>query len=284
MARAPDRFTVRRITVALDSSQHARAALAAAADLAARLNAQIEALFVEDITFAHLAELNLGREFVLSSGRSQPFDPEAVEGWYRRQAAEMRQMAEALARERRVAFSFRVVRGRVEAEVITAAGGADLLVLGVAGRSEMLRRLPGSTALAAAARAPGSVLLIRAGTRLDGHAVVAYDGSPGSVRALEAAAALGGTDDTLRVSVLLLVDREADSARLKAEAEAHLEALGVRPAGFRTLLNLSADAICGVLFDAGADLLIMSADNPAISGDNRGQMLATMRCPVLLVR
>jgi len=284
MARTPERFAVRRITVALDSSPHARAALAAAVDLAARLHAKMDALFVEDITYAYLAELNLGREFVMSSGRSQPFDPQAIEGWYRRQAADARRMAEALARDRHLAISFRVVRGKVDVEVITAASNADLLVLGVAGRSEVLRQQPGSTALAAAARAPGSVLLIRPGTRVAGHAVVAYDGSPGAVRALEAAAMLAEADEALRISVLLLVGRGADIAALKADAAARLDALGVKPIGFRTLFNIAAAAMCGVVYDAGADLLILSADNPAIAGDSRGQVLGAMRCPVLLVR
>ena len=284
MARAPERFAVRRITVALDSSPHARAALAAAVDLAARLHAKMDALFVEDITYAYLAELNLGREFVMSSGRSQPFDPQAIEGWYRRQAADARRMAEALARDRHLAISFRVVRGKVDVEVVTAARDADLLVLGVAGRSEVLRPQPGSTALAAAARAPGSVLLIRPGTRVAGHAVVAYDGSPGAVRALEAAAMLAEADEALRISVLLLVGRGADTATLQADATARLEAMGVRPIGFRVLFNIAADAMCGVVYDAGADLLILSADNPAVAGDSRGQVLGAIRCPVLLVR
>src|SRR4029079_13414123 len=181
----------------------------------------------------YLAELNLGREFVMSSGRSQPFDPQAIEGWYRRQAADARRMAEALARGRHLAISFRVVRGKVDVEVITAASNADLLVLGVAGRSEVLRQQPGSTALAAAARAPGSVLLISPGTRVAGHAVVAYDGSPGAVRALEAAAMLAEADEALRISVLLLVGRGADIAALKADAAARLDALGVKPIGFQ---------------------------------------------------
>ena len=284
MARAPARFTVRRITVALDSSPPARAALAAAIDLAARLHAEMDALFVEDITYVYLAELNLGQEFVMSSGRSQPFDPDAVEGWYRREAAEARQMTEALARQRNVTCSFRVVRGKVDVEVITAASGADLLVLGIAGRSEILRSQPGSTALAAAARAPGSVLLIRPGTRVAGHAVVAYDGSPGAVRALEAAAMLANADEALRISVLLLVGRDADTATLKADAAARLEEMGATPVGFRVLFNIAAEAMCGVVYDAGADLLILSADTPASAGDSRGQVLGAMRCPVLLVR
>jgi nucleotide-binding universal stress UspA family protein len=117
-----------------------------------------------------------------------------------------------------------------------------------------------------------------------GQAVVAYDGSPGAVRALEAAAMLAETDEALRISVLLLVGRGMDTATLKDDAAARLEAMGVRPTGFRALFNIAAEAMCGVVYDAGADLLILSADNPAVAGDSRGQVLSTIRCPVLLVR
>ena len=122
------------------------------------------------------------------------------------------------------------------------------------------------------------------GHAVAGHAVVAYDGSSGAVRSLEAAAMLAGADEALRISVLLLVARGADTAVLKADAAARLEAMGVRPVGFRVLFNIAAEAMCGVVYDAGADLLILNADNPAIAGDSRGQVLGAMRCPVLLVR
>ena len=49
--------TPRRILVALDASAHSHAALAAAVALAARLHAEIEGLFVEDINLLRLAEL-----------------------------------------------------------------------------------------------------------------------------------------------------------------------------------------------------------------------------------
>lgn len=286
MADGAERFTVRRITVALDSSPHARAALAAAADLAARLHAELSALFVEDITYAHLAALNIGRELVMSSGRvqAQPFDPEAVESWYKREAAEARRLAETLARERQVACAFTVVRGRVDVEVLSAAGGADLLVLGIAGRSAMLTRRPGSTALAAAARAPRSVLLLRPNMRLAGHALVAFDGTPGAAKALDAAALISNGDDGLRFSVLLVAKDPADAERLKAEAAARLEALGARTVGFRMLFNAAPAAICRLAHDLRADLLILSADNPAVAGEGRGDLLGDMRCPVLLVR
>jgi nucleotide-binding universal stress UspA family protein len=95
---------------------------------------------------------------------------------------------------------------------------------------------------------------------------------------------LAHADEALRISGLLLVMRGTDIAALKADATERLDALGVRPIGFRTLFNIAAEAMCGVVYDAGADLLILSADNPAIAGDSRGQVLSTIRCPVLLVR
>ena len=210
-------MAVRRITVALDSSPRAHAALAAAAGLAARLDAEIDALFVEDVTFVHLAELNLGREFVLSSGRAQPFDAEAIESWYRREAAEARRIMEALARERNIVCSFRVMRGRM-AEAMEAA--CDLIVLAMSDQYAVVRRRPGP------------------------HAVVVYDGSPGGASALDAAAAFP------EVTALLVDDK------LRDEAAQRLAARGVRAAEFRTVHAATRADVYRIAGELGADFLI----------------------------
>jgi nucleotide-binding universal stress UspA family protein len=128
------------------------------------------------------------------------------------------------------------------------------------------------------------VLLLRPGARVAGHALVVFDGSAGSARALEAAALIAAGDEALRFSVLLVVPESADPEALKAQAMERLDALGARPAGFRVLLSASPAAMCRLVHDLGADLLILSADHPALAGEGGSQVLGEMRCPVLLVR
>ncbi|MBK7177644.1 MAG: universal stress protein [Chloroflexi bacterium] len=53
---------IQRILVALDASPHSLAALEAAIDLAERLDAELQGLFVEDINLLRLAQLPFARE------------------------------------------------------------------------------------------------------------------------------------------------------------------------------------------------------------------------------
>ena len=55
-------MTLRRIVVGLDAGPRDRAALEAAAQLAARMQAELVGLFVEDIDLLHLAGLPFARE------------------------------------------------------------------------------------------------------------------------------------------------------------------------------------------------------------------------------
>jgi nucleotide-binding universal stress UspA family protein len=92
-------FTVRRIVVAVDSSPHAQAALDAAAALAARMHAELEGLFVEDIDLLNLAALPFGREFNMATGQARPFDAGALREQMEAEIARMRR-ASAPARPR----------------------------------------------------------------------------------------------------------------------------------------------------------------------------------------
>ena len=118
-------LSVRRIVVALDSSAHATAALEAAAALDERLQAELEGLFVEGIDLLNLAGLPFGSEFSLTTGSRRPFDTKALEEQLRQEAARVRRALDAAAQRARVHATFRVARGRVPAEVMAAAEGAD---------------------------------------------------------------------------------------------------------------------------------------------------------------
>lgn len=78
--------TVERIIVLLDSSRAARAALAAAAELAARREARLLGLFVEDTDLLRSASLPFGREIGFTSGRIRPISTTDMERRLRQQA------------------------------------------------------------------------------------------------------------------------------------------------------------------------------------------------------
>jgi nucleotide-binding universal stress UspA family protein len=119
-----------RVLVALDESPRSAAALTAAAALAAELHAELAGLFIEDVNLQRWVGLPFAREFSLLSGVGRPLSQLDVERTWRREAeALQRQLAEAAGRLR-LRWSFRVLRGRVAAEVNTQAQAFDLIVLG----------------------------------------------------------------------------------------------------------------------------------------------------------
>lgn len=182
----------RRILVGLDASRASLDALSAAAALAARLGSDLAGLFVEDEDVLRLAALPFAGIVRIPSGERSALDRAAVESELRALAAGAR---EALAREaagRRVAFTFRVARGGVVAEVLAAAREADLLVLGTGGHRRSGHGEVGATARAAALTAATSVLLLRRGGRLGEPVVAVVDGGEGSAGAVAAARALSG--------------------------------------------------------------------------------------------
>ncbi|NIO41266.1 MAG: universal stress protein, partial [Burkholderiales bacterium] len=112
---------VRRILVALDASPHSQAALRAAAELAAELKAELLGVFVEDINLLRLAALPGAEEVVSALGRARALDPVRLERALRLQAAELRRALESVAAETHVRWAFRVTRGRVVNELLSAA-------------------------------------------------------------------------------------------------------------------------------------------------------------------
>ncbi|MEJ2343030.1 MAG: universal stress protein [Gemmatimonadales bacterium] len=88
---APARPTsIRRIVVALDASRSSLAALEAAAELAAAVNAELAGLFVEDENLVRLAGLPLAREFDRISERPRSMDTAQLRRHMARQAQQAR--------------------------------------------------------------------------------------------------------------------------------------------------------------------------------------------------
>src|SRR5512146_300494 len=62
MSEPEEEGAIRKILIAIDASPHSLAALQAAAEFAARVNAELSGLFVEDINLLRMAELSFVRE------------------------------------------------------------------------------------------------------------------------------------------------------------------------------------------------------------------------------
>jgi len=283
MTKQNDELTIRRILVALDASHHSLAALDAAAELAASLEAEVQGLFVEDVNLLRAARSPAAREVQYPIATTARLDRARMERALRAQATQARRALAACCERRQVKYSFRVVRGKVAPEVLAAAMEADLLSLGKAslplgGRVWRVRL--GSTARAAAAQAPRSVLLIQRGVGLSPPVMVVYDGSSIAQRALTMAARLAQKTGEY-LAVLMIASASDDLPGLKSEAADLLRGRRL-VVHYRTLANADAATIAQQLPTEGKGVLVLSI--PLVQPDALDALLDQVECPVLLIR
>ena len=182
----------------------------------------------------------------------------------------MRQALEQSAVRLNCTWSFRVWRGDLEAEILSAASDAELFTLGLIGRFQPFRRRKPLVPPHAAAPLVVGVL---------------FDASDGAERALAAALELGQRGARLRI---LLQGRDADTIARHREAAMALlrDAPGnaTGEAAFIALPERSAAAPAHAVLHTGADVLLAAADNPLLHREILWQSLAALDCPLLVVR
>ena len=227
MSAPPSRFALSRILVALDASPPSLAALNAAAALAARMDAELAGLFVEDIALLRLAESPFAREVLYYSSKEVPLTPASMEATLRAQSERARLALASAAERARVRWTFRTVRGEVTATVLDAAAEADLLALGTHSWSLSRRVRTGSTALEAASGSIPVLLIAEHGALPDGLIAVYYDGTPGTDRGLLAAAHLAQTGAD-NIVVLIAAKDPEHAATLHEEASRWVKQANVR--------------------------------------------------------
>jgi nucleotide-binding universal stress UspA family protein len=198
-------FVVRRILVALDTSPHSLAALEAAVNLAAKMNAELLGLFVEDTALLRLAEAPCAREILYFSAAEVPLTRASMESRLRAQSEQAQKALAAAAQRAQIQWSFRTVRGEVASEVLAAASAVDLLAMGKCGWSFDRPLRMGSTALEISASSIPVLLLPESGLPAKARLVVYYDGSPAAKRGLLTALQL---EDAGMDGITILLDAE----------------------------------------------------------------------------
>jgi len=270
-------LTFRRILVALDDAGPNRDALSAAVDLAARLSAHLEGLFVEDVNLLRAAALPFAFEISVPSGALQPVDRCQLEAQLRAAAESARAALAAAAQPYPITWSFRVARGQVSVELLGAARSADLLVVGRRARRAGAR--PGQTARTAASGAPTSVLVAVHDHDLRLPMAVAYDGSLAADRALDVVRRLsleGGSAVTLLVSA----DTEQGASSLADEARLRL---APGPARVQWTGGDRIEDLIRVAQDSRA-LLVVGADSPLFRSGGLERLLDAIDQPLLVIR
>ena len=176
---------LRRILLPLDVSRDSLTALEIAFDLAAALGGEISGLFIEDTELLAAGSLPFAREVGSRSGISRRLGSSDIQHQLRAVAGKARQALAEAGQRLNVHSSFRVGRGNVPAEILTAATDADMVVLGKAGWSVGAFRRPGGTCLAILAESRIPVLIVERGATLSSPVLAAYDDTAGGRRALD---------------------------------------------------------------------------------------------------
>jgi nucleotide-binding universal stress UspA family protein len=273
---------LRRILVALDAASFSASALESAAELAARLEAELCGIFVEDIDLLRSAALPFVREYSLTSAGGTEFDMESVERELKLLAARARRALEAAAARTRVRHSFAVVRGQLAATLAAASTGIDLVVLQGSCRPLARHLRLGAPGRSAAFGIASSVLLLEPGSRLPRTVFVVFDEGEAGSKTLAIAARLALVADGELVVLLGAAD---------AREQARLE-LAVRDALAHQAVNIRVEAVPAHDLEAlrmrahggHPGLLVLAARSPRFTEAERERLIDALGCPLLLVR
>ena len=268
------RRRIRRVLVALDASPGSVAAAAAAARMAAALEARLEGLFVEDRDLLQLSRSGQARQVGFLTATAEPIGAREMERQLRAQAARARITLSRIASEQGISYSFRVTRGTVAREILAAAGPADLVSVGRLGWSRGHRRL-GSTTRALLARGRSATLLTDRAVAVETPVAVLFDGSEAATDALRLAARLAappGGD-----VVVLATDRETARQAGRQLAERQPRATVVR------LDRPVAETLPEAVAEHRPGLLLLPIGGPALDAAGLLDLLPELRCPVLAV-
>ncbi|MGD8398044.1 MAG: universal stress protein [Anaerolineae bacterium] len=283
MSEERQALAIRRILVALDASPHSRAALDAAVELAARLHAELAALFVEDEALLRLADLPFVQEVGLFSATRRRLERGELERAIRARGREARRILAVATQRTEVTWSFRSVRGTVLSEVLSAASEADVLVLGKLGWSSIHRKRLGSTVRGILPERFGLALVLEEGACFGFPLAVVYDGSPAAGRALLTATALrrrAGDDQAL---IVLLLAHGSDEAELLQEQAGSVLEDREAPVRYRLLTGANVMVLADALQSEGCATLVLPAQGVALQSNVLETLLEKIDLPVLLV-
>jgi nucleotide-binding universal stress UspA family protein len=280
MSKQDSEVTFRRILVALDASHPSLAALEAAVELAASMKAKLEGLYVEDVNLLQAAGSPAAREVRFPFVSSAQLNPSRMTRQLRAQAKQAQRALAAACERREVEWTFRVVRGEVSHEVMSAAQEADMLILGKASRPLIRKTRLGSTALTAAVQSPCCVLLLQRDERITPPVIVVFDGSPAARRALRIATRLAKRNGGY-LAVLVVAETPNEEYRLQAETADWLRQQGVL-VRYRRVPERSVPALRQALKTERNGLVVLGGTILHLAELQR--LLDEMDSPVLLVR
>jgi nucleotide-binding universal stress UspA family protein len=277
---------IKNVLVALDGSEHSRAAVEHALWFARRFDARLTGLHVLDIvsiegSFLHDISGSLGFEPYLD------FSSKMREVLQERGRAMLEEFLERC-REAGIVAETVMDVGIVANEICERARTADLVVIGHRGVNEKFSTgLLGATAESVTRKCPKPLLVCPMEWREIARPLLAYDGSVRSSTAMRAAAEFCAST-RLPLVVLHVAKDQGAAERVLDEARRYLAPYGVE-ASFESVCGPAPERIVGQLREGGYDLLFIGAYGHSrivemVLGSTTEYVLRNSPCPVFLTR
>ena len=270
------------ILVALDASPHSRAALDAAVRLAATFEAKVEGLFVEDETLQRAAQLPFAKEVRTYTAPPKRLSNQRLQRQLRYRATYAERTLQRAAEQAEISHTFRTVEGHVTEELLRAADGTDLLILGKTSTASSRRRL-GSTSRTLLSDAPTPVMVLRKTVPAQHPLLLYYDGSDAADTALRLVLQISRRADGTPIQLLFPPpEADVDPTRLRTriqtrhgEGDLPLHGRQLTPAEMHRLSAFAREK---------EGLLVLPAGCPPLCNVSLQQFLYEIDRPLLVVR
>ena len=262
-----------RIFIGLDSSPTSLRGLADAAEMAARLDAELVGLFVEDDNLMRLARLPQSFEIGMRSARSRNLDPEAIGRLFKQMAERARRAVKQAADREQVRSSFEVVRGSVIGQLLRALAGEDSQLV----ESSRPRRLGIGEAAPSIILMQGKVCVFPAG-----KAVIVMDDTHFSAARLPIALDLADESCTEDLMFVVVSDSLINARRQVAKVTEFLELEG-RTAQINILGSIEVEHFLALLENESCGTLIFSACPKVTDREMLKHLVEKIEYPIFLV-
>jgi len=135
------------VLITLHSSSGSKSVLRAGAELAYRAQAELRAVFVEDIEWFEASKHSFTQQISSYTGNIIPFSEENITEQSRALGTALQQMFTSISEMMHIKYTYRSVRGQVSRELLESAEEADLVIIGRSGQLGYRKKTPGKTCL-----------------------------------------------------------------------------------------------------------------------------------------
>jgi len=270
---------VREILVAIDTSTHSQAALEAAVALAKTMEANLQGLFVQDEVWQKLSKLPSTSTINTLTGNVLPLESETLEDHINLLRNRLRRKMEFLSRRNKVTYSWSSMQGKVEDKILEASENADLITIGLKGKSASRKRI-GSSARTIIKKADKPVLILKEGLHLGTTLTVVYDASEESQKGIRLALKIAKKNNS-SLKVLVVDNNPEVLDQRSKELESLLEGAQIS-VNIELMKNTDLGSFLNTINQQHSGLLIIPKNQPLLSKSFE-TILLHINCPLLMV-